>query len=117
MDPQDSYKPGEPKSLEGLWVAQADEAFSATHLEKCAEDVCGLMPPMLWDRLEMTPDRVTHATAHLWCTAQVTQALGQPFVGSADGALYLGGDWCIGSRVEAERDSGTAIAEATLAEV
>jgi predicted NAD/FAD-dependent oxidoreductase len=29
--------------------------------------------------------------------------------------LYLGGDWCIGPRIEAAWDSGTAIAEAILA--
>ena len=114
---QDSYKPGEPQGLRALWVAQADEAFSTTRLGKSAEDLCGLMPPLLCDWPEMTHDRVTHATTHLWRSAQVPQALGQPFARSADGTLYLGGDWCIGSRVEAAFGSGTAIADAILAEV
>ena len=75
------------------------------------------MLPLLCDRLGVTPDRVTHAAAHRWRYARVTRALSQPFVRSADGTLYLGGDWCIGPRIEAAWDSGTAIAEAILAEV
>jgi predicted NAD/FAD-dependent oxidoreductase len=46
----------------------------------------------------------------------VKQALGQPFLRSDDGSLYLGGDWCIGPRVEAAWTSGTAIADAILAQ-
>ncbi len=103
--------------MRALWVAQADEAFSTTRLGKSAEDLCGLMPPLLCDWPEMTHDRVTHATTHLWRSAQVPQALGQAFARSADGTLYLGGDWCIGPRVEAAFGSGTAIADAILAEV
>jgi len=112
---QDSSKSGRPQGLGALWVAQAGEAFSAAHLEKSAEEIAALMLPLLCDRLGVTPDRVTYAAAHRWRYARVTQALGQPFVRSADGTLYLGGDWCIGPRVEAAWTSGTAIADAILA--
>ncbi len=114
---QDSSKPGRPQDVGALWVAQAGEAFSTAHLEKSTDEITALMLPLLCDRLEVTPDRVTHAAAHRWRYARVTQALGQPFVRSADGTLYLGGDWCIGPRIEAAWDSGTAIAEAILAGV
>lgn len=33
----------------------------------------------------------------------------------ATGTLHLGGDWCIGQRIEAAWDSGTAIAADILA--
>ena len=112
---QDSSKPGRPQGLGALWVAQADEAFSAAHLDHSAEQIAALMLPLLCDRLGVAPDRVTHAAAHRWRYARVTQALGQPFVRSADATLYLGGDWCIGPRVEAAWTSGTAIAKAILA--
>ena len=114
---QDSSKAGRPQGMGALWVAQAGEAFSTAHLEKNAKEVAALMLPLLCDRLGVTPDRVTYAEAHRWCYARVTQALGQPFVRSADGTLYLGGDWCIGPRIEAAWESGTAIAEAILAGV
>ena len=67
------------------------------------------MLPLLCDRQGVTPDRVTHAAAHRWRYARVTQALGRPFLRSLDGMLYLGGDWCIGARVEAAWTSGTAL--------
>jgi len=114
---QDSSKAGRPQGVGALWVAQAGEAFSTANLEKNAKEVAALMLPLLCDRLGVTPDRVTYAEAHRWRYARVTQALGQPFVRSADGTLYLGGDWCIGPRIEAAWDSGTAIAEAILAGV
>lgn len=112
---QDSAKPGRPQGQDTLWVAQADEAFSRAHLEDTPTEIAAHMLPLLCDRLGVTPDQVTHAEAHRWRYARVTQALGQPFLCSPDATLYLGGDWCIGPRVEAAWTSGTAIADDILA--
>ena len=112
---QDSAKPGRPQGVATQWVAQADEAFSQTHLEKTPTEITARMLPLLCDRLNVPLDRVTHAAAHRWRYARVTQALGQPFLRSPDATLYLGGDWCIGPRVEAAWTSGTAIADDILA--
>jgi renalase len=112
---QDSSKPGRPPGQDTLWVAQAGEAFSQTHLEKTPDEIAALMLPQLCDRLGVPLDRVTHAVAHRWRYARVTQALGQPFLSNPDATLYLGGDWCIGPRVEAAWTSGTAIADDILA--
>ena len=111
----DSSKPDRPQGLGALWVAQAGEAFSVTNLEKTPGDMTALMLPLLCQRLGVTHDCVTHAASHRWRYARVKQALGQPFLRSDDGSLYLGGDWCIGPRVEAAWTSGTAIADAILA--
>ncbi len=97
-------------------MAQAGEAFSTAHLDKTPEEIAALMLPLLCDRLGVAPTHVTHAAAHRWRYARVTQALGQPFLLSADGSLFLGGDWCIGPRVEAAWTSGTAIADDLLAQ-
>jgi renalase len=78
-------------------------------------DIASCMLPLLCDRLNISHDKVTHAAAHRWRYARVTRALGQPYISSADATLYLGGDWCIGARVEAAWDSGTALAEDILA--
>lgn len=113
---QDSAKPGRPQGLDTLWVAQAGEAFSQTHLEESPTQIVARMLPMLCDRLGMTPDHVTHASAHRWRYAHVSQALGQPFLRHPDATLYLGGDWCIGPQVEAAWTSGTAMADDILAQ-
>ena len=113
---QDSAKSGRPQGPDTLWVAQAGEAFSQTHLEETPTEITARMLPLLCDRLGVTADRVTHASAHRWRYARVTQALGQPFLRSPDATLYLGGDWCIGPRVEAAWTSGTAIADDILAQ-
>jgi renalase len=96
-------------------VAQASEAFSQAHLEDTPAAIAARMLPLLCDRLGVASSKVTHATAHRWRYARVTQALGLPFLSSPDATLYLGGDWCIGPRVEAAWTSGTAIADELLA--
>lgn len=58
---------------------------------------------------------MTQAVALLWRDARVTQALGLPFLRNADASLFLVGGRCIGARVEAAWDSGTAIADDSLA--
>lgn len=111
----DNGKPGRPQGTAALWVAQAGEAFSEANLEQDATVIASAMVSMLCDRLGITQDRVMHAAAHCWRYARVTQALGLPFLTSTDGTVHLGGDWCIGARIEAAWDSGTAIANDILA--
>ena len=108
----DTSKPGPPLGP-SLWVAQAGEEFSQAHLEESPEAIAALMLPLLCDRLGVGADTVRQSLAHRWRYARVTEALGRPFA-TQDG-LYLGGDWCIGPRVEAAWISGQAIAEAILA--
>jgi len=110
----DNSKPNRPQGPE-LWVAQASQDFSERHLEQDALGIANAMLPLLCDRLGVTAERVTYAAAHRWRYARVTQALDQLFLTSADGTLHLGGDWCIGPRVEAAWQSGTAIANDILA--
>lgn len=110
----DTSKPARPQSP-ALWVAQAGEAFSHAHLEDDPTAIAAAMLPLLCDRLGVTTNRVTHAAAHRWRYARVMRPLGQPFLTDAGGTLHLGGDWCIGPRVEAAWISGTAIADDILA--
>ncbi len=118
---QDSAKPGRAAisvtSGAVAWVAQAGPAFSAMHLEDDPAAIAARMLPMLCDRLGVTVDRVTHAVAHRWRYARVKNPLGQPFLRDEGRELYLGGDWCIGPRVEAAWTSGTAIANDLLAQM
>jgi hypothetical protein len=113
---QDSAKPGRPKGHGTLWLAQAGTAFSMAHLEDDPATLTARMLPLLCDRLGAPLATVTHASTHRWRYARVTQALGKPFLCSDDGSLYLGGDWCLGARIEAAWDSGTTIAADLLAQ-
>ncbi|SEL21109.1 hypothetical protein SAMN05421666_2178 [Roseovarius nanhaiticus] len=110
----DSSKPGRPEAEATAWTAQASPEFSTQCLEETPERMVELMVPLLLDALGAAPDRVSHAAAHRWRYARVTQALEAPFAKTPDGTLYLGGDWCIGARVEAAWQSGSAIAEDLL---
>ena len=112
---QDSAKPGRPQGHGTLWVAQAGAAFSMAHLEDDPATLTARMLPLLCDRLGAHIATVTHASTHRWRYARVTQPLGQPFLRSDDASLYLGGDWCLGARIEAAWDSGIAIAADLLA--
>jgi renalase len=111
---QDSTKPARPQGPVA-WVAQAGVAFSEKHLELDKDAIADAMLPLLLTRLGARADQVRHAAAHRWRYAQVTQALGQPFLCNDEASLYLGGDWCLGSKVEDAWTSGTAIADDLLA--
>jgi predicted NAD/FAD-dependent oxidoreductase len=110
---QDSSKPGR-AAAPATWVAQAGLAFSLQHLERAPAEITALMLPLLCDRLGLAADQVTHAAAHRWRYARVSAPLGQPFLRGPEGTLYLGGDWCLGPRVEAAWISGTAMADDLL---
>lgn len=111
---QNSAKPGRPSADAVTWVAQASPAFSATHVDDDPAALVARLLPLLCERLGVTTDRVIHASAHRWRYAQVAAPLGQPFLRDAGGTLYLGGDWCLGRRVEDAWTSGTAIADDLL---
>lgn len=106
---QDSSKPGRNDACV-TWVAQASEAFSDAHLEDAPAAIAARMLPDLCDVIGADPGTALHVVAHRWRYAQTAQALGQPFLRSDDGRLYLGGDWCLGARVEHAWASGRAIA-------
>lgn len=105
---QDSTKPGRNASATG-WVAQASPDWSQQHLEETPETIAPLMLALLAEEIGVDAGAAIHATAHRWRYARVIKALGQPFLRSDDSTLWLGGDWCLGPRVEAAWESGDAI--------
>jgi predicted NAD/FAD-dependent oxidoreductase len=111
---QDSSKPGRSALNVTTWVAQAGPVFSQDHLEKEPAEIAALMVPMLCERIGASPTQVVYSAAHRWRYARVRTPLGQPFLASSDQRLYLGGDWCLGARVEAAWQSGVAIAQDIL---
>lgn len=106
-------KPGRPTAAT-TWVAQASAIWSTEHIEEEKEKIAQMMLPLLCDIICVDPARVLHLDAHRWRYARVTMPLGQPFLRDTTGTLHMGGDWCLGSRVEAAWESGTAIARDIL---
>ncbi|MEL7345065.1 MAG: FAD-dependent oxidoreductase [Pseudomonadota bacterium] len=105
-----STKSGRPPH--DAWVAQASLAFSKEHLEQDKDSIAATMLPLACDRLGIDPSHATYVSAHRWRYATVAKPVGAPFL--KDGNLYLGGDWCLGAKVEHAWTSGTAIAQAIL---
>ena len=107
---QDSSKPNRSASDASTWVAHAGAKFSEQNLEKTPVELVDLMLPMLCDRLGVGLDQVSYASVHRWLYAHVIAPFGLPFLEHECSSLYLAGDWCIGSDVEAAWTSGTALA-------
>jgi renalase len=110
---QDSSKPGRLSQIT-TWVAQASAEWSAQHLEETPEAITARMLPMLAQAIGVMPQLAVYAAAHRWRYARTTRPLGAPFLCSDDETLHVGGDWCLGARVEAAWSSGTAIADAII---
>lgn len=107
---RNSTKPGRPEGE--CWVAQATPAWSEAHLEAQREEVMPLLIRAMADALGISLPSPAHAAAHRWRYAMAASPLGTPSLTFADGTLHLGGDWCLGARVEHGFDSGQAIARA-----
>lgn len=112
---RDSSKPGR-DGRDTCWVAQMSPEWSAAHLELDNDRLVEVILPMLLDRIGSSLSKVIHVAAHRWRYALVNESLGKPFVRNEGGSLYLGGDWCLGARVEAAFISGNAIAADILHE-
>lgn len=110
---RDSSRPGRARPGLSGWVAQAGPEWSARHLEETPDAIAAAMLPLLAEALDLAPTAALHASAHRWRHARVARPLGAPFL--TDAGLWLGGDWCLGPRVEAAWQSGQAIAAAILA--
>lgn len=111
---QDSAKPGRNSAMTA-WVAQACPHWSALHLDEAPVVIAARMLPLLADAIGARPELAVHSVAHRWRYARVVTPLGQPFLRNDAGNLWLGGDWCLGARVEAAWRSGDAIGQDVLA--
>lgn len=107
-----SAKPGRPGP--GCWVAQASIPWSIENLELEREEIALRMLPLLCEQIGADPSAARYVSAHRWRYANVTTPLGEAFLRDDTQTLYLGGDWCLGPRVEAAWTSGRAIADDIL---
>ena len=110
---RNSSKPQRPAELDN-WVAHASPDWSRRHLELDRGQVAELMLEMLTRRFGGQLPEIEHLSAHRWRYAMTTAPLGKPYICSEDRTLFVGGDWCLGARVESAHESGQLIANAIM---
>jgi predicted NAD/FAD-dependent oxidoreductase len=110
---RNSSKPGRHTETD-CWVLHAAPDWSQEHLEKSRDEIAPLMIEMIEGLSDGPLPEIGHASAHRWRYALTTEPLGTPFICSADRSLFLGGDWCLGARVEYAFTSGRQMAHAVL---
>lgn len=97
------------------WVVHASPTWSSENLELDRETVAGAMSDLLARTVGRDLPAPHYVAAHRWRYALTTEPLGRPFLASRDLTLLVGGDWCLGARVEYAFESGQAIADTLLA--
>jgi len=110
---QDSSKPDRTMELI-TWVAQAGPEFSADHIECSPDTITTMMLPLLCEIIGALPKGALYAQAHRWRYAQAVRPVGRRFLNDITRNLWVGGDWCLGSRAEDGWFSGEAIAQSIL---
>lgn len=108
---RNNSKPRRPAAKD-CWVVHANTEWSQRCLELDRDQVAEMMIEMLLRAFAIRLPKIDHASTHRWRYARTTAPLGEPYLCSDDRTLFLGGDWCLGARVECAFDSGQAIANA-----
>jgi renalase len=109
-----SGKPGHEDAIDA-WLAQASVEWSAARVNQDKAKSEQEMQVLLCEALSLDPADMLHSAFHSWLYARIVNPLGVPYLVDETQSLYLGGDWCLGARVESAWQSGTAIAQALTA--
>ncbi len=101
------------RTLADAWVVHASSEWSEAHLERSPDEVAELLAREASARLGGV---VTEPVlAHRWRFARVLTPLGRAAVFDPVRKVGMGGDWCLGPRIEAAFASGQALAAEVLA--
>ncbi len=109
---RDSSRPGH-AALPDCWVGHAGPGWSRRHLEQEPVSVSVALQAA-FARVTGIMTKPVYAVVHRWRYARNDTAPDRAFFLDADG-LAVCGDWCLGGKVEAAFESGSAAAEALLA--
>ncbi len=103
-----SSKPG--RTGANCWVAQATPSWSEDRIDAPTEEIEKSLLSMLGEEIGVQPEEAVYSEVHRWRYANVTEHLGESCLKDSTNSLFLGGDWCLGPKVEAAWKSGEAIA-------
>ena len=112
-----AYNSGKPGRVDAVdaWLAQASVEWSAARVNQDKAKSEQEMQVLLCEALHLDKADMLHSAFHSWLYARIVNPLGVPYLVDDTQSLYLGGDWCLGARVESAWQSGTAIAQALTA--
>lgn len=100
------------------WTVHATPQWSQQHLELKPEQASERLYDQFKTIINLNgSDKPVIQTAHRWRYAQTIAPLGRAYLADATETLFIGGDWCLGARVENAFDSGWAIGNALKAKV
>lgn len=104
-------RPGATKAQDNAWTLHASSGWSEQHLHVPPEQTSELLQHELAHLIGASLPAVAFVQAHRWLYARTSTPLEQPMLCNDDASLFVGGDWCLGARVEYAFDSGSAIAK------
>jgi len=113
---RNSSKPDRDQSKD-CWVLHASPEWTLDNLERDKSEVAIELFHKFKTAMDIEMPQPEHIDAHRWRYAQTSEPLQTPFVTNDDCTVLVGGDWCLGARVEAAFDSGSAIADEILNKV
>jgi renalase len=99
---------------EECWVVHAGPEWSKKNLEIENEEITSMLLDELRAIFGASFSNYFYAVSHRWRYARTIRPLMRPYLGTADKSLFIGGDWCLGSRVENAYESGFSIANSLI---
>ncbi|MDA0239083.1 MAG: FAD-dependent oxidoreductase [Proteobacteria bacterium] len=110
---RNSAKPDRTASND-CWVAHGSASWSAEHLALDPPDARDKLTALMEDALDIELPSSGYRAAHRWRHALTSKPLGRPYLSNPNETLFVGGDWCLGARVEYAFESGISIADQLL---
>jgi predicted NAD/FAD-dependent oxidoreductase len=108
-----SSKPFRTKNEE-CWVVHAGPEWSKNNLERDNEQIINGLQGELRTIFGESFSNAFFAASHRWRYARTMRPLMKPYLCKTDKSLFIGGDWCLGSRVENAYESGFMIAKSFI---
>lgn len=106
---RDTSKPGRTTQAD-TWVLHADAGWSDANLALAHDEISQQLIAAFEDLVGIGLPPTWFQEVHRWRYARTTAPLGKPFLALPEMSLHVGGDWCLGARVECGFESGQGIA-------
>jgi len=110
---RNSSKPSREKNYKS-WVLHASPEWSGKNLEIENDQVTRVLFDELCAIFGSSFSNAFYTVSHRWRYARTVKPLLKPYLCTADKFLFIGGDWCLGPRVENAYTSGFEMAKSFI---